>query len=225
MAAATHSYVTDSGDKSTDTNSGAISQAQYQHLLDMITKQTNLSSDFHHNDKSATVNAFMAGKFCLVSEHYSKTQLLIDSGATDHICSDLKLFTTFQSVSSTNDFIIIPDGRKVPVKHIGTVPITEDIVLHNVLHVPDFQFHLVSVQRLCKDLDCTVIFSHDTCVLQGTFQNKQQMLLGRVHGGLYKVNVDTVSTHSKTGCSAVRNDALLWHLRLGHLPYNKIKLV
>lgn len=80
----------------------------------------------------------------------SSISWILDSGATDHICPDLNKFMTIQAVNEPT-FITIPDGRKISVLHTGSIKLNDTLLLHNVLHVPDFQFQLISVHKLCKD--------------------------------------------------------------------------
>lgn len=149
--------------------SNVITVAQYQQLMDLLNKQSVSSSNAHNSQD----HALLAGKMCLLAETNSKSGWLIDSGATDHICCDLNLFSTYKHVSGPIEHIVVPDVRQIPILHIGTVQITTEMVLHNVLHIPDFHYNLISVQRLCKDLHCSVIINEQECVLQGPLQKKE----------------------------------------------------
>lgn len=57
-------------------------------------------------------------------------------------------------MTGTHNTIIILDGSHIPIQHIGFVILSPHITLQNVLHVLDFQFNLISIQKLCKDLHC-----------------------------------------------------------------------
>lgn len=72
----------------------------------------------------------------------------------------LKYFFDYKFLHASENFITIPDGSKVRVKHIGTVRLNDNILLHNVLHVPKFNFNLIYVYKLCKDMhsDFSVAF-------------------------------------------------------------------
>ena len=164
----------------------------------------------------------LAGKYCFLSEHCGKTGWLIDSGATDHICSNLSAFVHYTKVNPT-EYITIPDGKQIAAKHTGYVQLTADITLHNVLHVLDFHFNLISVQKLCQDLRCEVLFTVDKCVLQGLSQKNFQMPLGERQGGLYSIN--TIQAADKKLCFTAITDAKVWHLRLGHIPFSSLKLL
>ena len=54
---------------------------------------------------------------------------------------DLSKFTNYVHIEHLNTYITIPDGSRVLVKLKGNVKLNDEIELHNVLHVPDFQFN------------------------------------------------------------------------------------
>ena len=57
--------------------------------------------------------------------------------------------------------------------------------LSNVLHVPDFQFNLLLVSKLCEQVTGKVIFTSTNCILQDPML--QEVVLGRTNSGLYHV--------------------------------------
>lgn len=72
------------------------------------------------------------------------------NGASDHICTNLSWFLDYKALQKPTT-LTIPDGRQIPVAHIGSVPLNDHIVLHN----------LIFVLQLCKDLKCHISFTHD----------------------------------------------------------------
>ncbi|KAL8108292.1 hypothetical protein AgCh_024661 [Apium graveolens] len=155
---------------------------------------------------------------------------LLNSGATDHICPDITKFMDIKPVSEPT-FITIPNGSKISVLNRGTVPLNDHIILHNVLHAPDFQFKLISVHRLCKDLQCNLVFSDEDCYVQDLSQNIQQIALGRLNSGLYTADSlqssSCISSLSAafTSCSSAIDQAKLWHTRMGHLLFSQLKII
>lgn len=71
---------------------------------------------------------------------------IFDTGATDHMCADLSRFSHVRNVNHTK--VHLPDGQTVQVTHIGTVHVTKDLMLQNVLCVPTFHFNLISISQL-----------------------------------------------------------------------------
>lgn len=96
--------------------------------------------------------------------------------------------------------------------------------------MPDFQYNLLSVNKLCQDQQCTVSFTADKCYIQGHLM-KRPLVLGSVRSGLYSVesgqkqHITEESTTCLSASNASRNNAEVWHLRLGHMPFNKMKLI
>ncbi|KAL2901313.1 Retrovirus-related Pol polyprotein from transposon RE2 [Bienertia sinuspersici] len=142
----------------------------------------------------------------------SKSTWILDSGATHHFCCELGLFHDYHAYIGSNNTITIPDGRQILVHHSGTVYLNDHVCLKNVLHVPDFAFDLVSIHKLCQDMDCLVTFCAGQCVLQGSKLTTSPLPLGNVKAGLYHVeevkpSSSTVSAHVKPKCLASVNEA------------------
>ena len=95
--------------------------------------------------KAPSSSACSAGK-TLFNHHFSS--LILDSDATDHMCSDLKFFNKFARVYDKTHFITLPDGRKVQVKFSDSVVLTQKLSLYNVLFGPDFKYNLKFIQKL-----------------------------------------------------------------------------
>ena len=71
-------------------------------------------------------------------------QLIIDSGATDHIT----LSPTLLVNSSKNTIlppVAMPSGEQAPITSIGNLPLNSGVTLKNVLGVPSFKVGLMSV--------------------------------------------------------------------------------
>ena len=187
---------------------------QYSQLLKLLGKENiNL-------DGTIAKAANVAGKICLASFKHS---WIVDSGATDHMCSDFSLFTKCKAVTGSANYITIPNGKQVLVTQMGDIHICGNLILRDVLYVPDFKFNLVSIPKLCQDMHCTVSFTDNQCFLQNNSMNQQ--LLGELKGGLYYLaepehSADCMVAKSMTEES--QNKIKLWHLRLGHIPVSML---
>nr|XP_017225299.1 PREDICTED: uncharacterized protein LOC108201523 [Daucus carota subsp. sativus] len=113
-------------------DNSAFTPAQMQQLMQLLGKETDSSST-----ESQLKSAFVAGKMCLLSS--SGTSWIIDSGATDHMCNDLTVFSDYKQIQGSDNYIVIPNGKKALITHTGTIHLTKKIVLHDVLYVPDFK--------------------------------------------------------------------------------------
>jgi len=149
-----------------------------------------LSKQQEQGHNSVTGTGFMAGNsFCFLTS-FKNGNWVIDSGASDHITPDLSLFSSVQQLRVPG-FITMPNGEQSKIVHIGTVQLTPTLVLTNVLHVPDFQFNLLSVSKLCSQLAGQVTFTASKCILQGPMS--QVVVLGRASHGLYHTGARSIA--------------------------------
>lgn len=124
-------------------------------------------SSFPASADVGSSSAFLAGTgICLFSSALNH-QWILDSGATDHISPHLHFFFSYRPVSKPC-YITLPNGDKTLVKHIGTVHLTNDLQLHDVLHVPTFSFNLISVSKLTKSHNTNLTLTHSHGLIQGT---------------------------------------------------------
>ena len=143
---------------------------QYQQLLSLLNSHASTSDN--SNDAIATANFAISGNlcdsfhdsFCLSMQHsifannpaskttFDRQTWVLDTGATDHIVHSVNLFTKI--TKSVSSFVQLPNGERVLVTHIGTIQVTANLILENVLCVPAFTFNLISVSQLTKRLSC-----------------------------------------------------------------------
>ena len=104
----------------------------------------------------STPVANMAGK-----KQYDKLWV-IDSGATEHITCEDNLQEEGVYLGSS---VRIPNGDNIPVKGIGKIKLANGLLLNDVLKIPSFKCNLISVAKLTRDYNCTLIFFPDFCVI------------------------------------------------------------
>lgn len=113
---------------------------------------------------------------------------------------------------------------------MGNIFLPNGLELKDVLFFPSFHFNLISVNKLVKDLQCLLVFSDNNCFIQEPLK-KEHLLLGKAHNSLYYVQDDknprtkqslpaslSAQQQIKDGAHAAK----LWHIRIGHLPFNKL---
>ena len=88
---------------------------------------------------------------------------VIDTRATDHIVYSIHLLNDFTAV---NCVVALPNGETALVTHIGSICLSENLVLTNVLCVPSFSFNILSVSQLTKKIHCCLIFLSTFCFIQ-----------------------------------------------------------
>ena len=79
----------------------------------MLNNQTNQNNDTHANTSQLTGTYF----FSSLKMH----DWIVDSGASDHMCHLLSIFSSYKVISNKEHVITVPHGRKIGVKFIGTV--------------------------------------------------------------------------------------------------------
>lgn len=156
---------------------------------------------------------------------------IMDTGATDHMTSNLKLLTNVKAAEA-NLTVRLPTGDKDIVSHTGDVHLKNGLKLLRVLYVPLFTHNLVSIQKLSIDNGCHDVFNPTNCVLMDTKTNKA-IRGGKLTGGLYNLSTDVLyaresilkPTCPTTGKQSLSHQYVLWHNRLGHAPSSKLKYI
>ncbi|KAL2247796.1 UNVERIFIED_CONTAM: Retrovirus-related Pol polyprotein from transposon RE1 [Sesamum indicum] len=90
---------------------------------------------------------------------------IFDSGATNHVCAHFPSFVTYSARSHTH-FVHLPDGSKKTVVYIGTVRLSNELVLDSVHYILDFPVNLLSISQLCNGNRYSCSFNQFECVVQ-----------------------------------------------------------
>lgn len=98
-----------------------------------------------------------------LSAHNHSNPWIIDSGASEHMTNCSHLFNSYFP-SSGFEKVRIADGSYSSIAGKGNIKISEQITLQFVLHVPKFACNLLSVHKLSKDTNRSVLFRPSTCV-------------------------------------------------------------
>lgn len=136
-----------------------------------------------------------------------------------HSPSLFSIFTDFNHPM----FLSLADGSKVPALGKTSVSMNTNLILHNVLLVPSFPISLLSVKQLCSTRLCHVIFTPSCCIFQD-MRSKRVIGRGWLDGTLYYLWPAQQVISNASLCSS-SSTTLQWHLRLGHLNLNKLKLM
>ena len=155
------------------------------------------------------------------------TSWVIDSGASSHMTGFPSVLTSYRPKTSIPD-VRIADGRSCPVLGYGQSRATSSLPLQHVLYIPGFPANLLSISAITKALHCGVFFFPHHCVFQD-LDTGRRIGLGRENGrGIYELVVDSPSTglqalFALSASSSSLHDSLLWHCRLGHPSFAKLK--
>ena len=129
--------------------------------------------------------------------------------------------------------ITVADGSVITVAGQGDIVINKTLTLKNVLHVPKLFTNLLSIQRITKDSNCSVVFYHNRCLFQE--QNTRRMIgHAKEVNGLYYLEESSgeVSALNSSPLSFIsesiktnKNQIWLHHLRLGHPSFRVLKIM
>ena len=167
----------------------------YQFLSNLTTNGATKPSELEMNATnmegifSSLTDASISNAICLTCQLGSDIWIL-DSGASDHMSYDARFLHGLRSLD-TPITVSLPNGQKVQVSHCGTLKLKNWIELKNVLLVPQFQYNLLSVKQLARQLQCDVIFSEETCSLQG-LSLRRPVVVGKEAFGLYLLDRNLV---------------------------------
>jgi hypothetical protein len=148
-----------------------------------------------------------------------------DSGATDHIASELDKLTMKEKYNG-RDKIHAANGAGMNISHIGYAFVdspSKRLQLRNVLHIPHATKNLVSIHRLTLDNNVFVEF-HPWYFYVKDRETKRVLLKGRCTKGLYPL-VSSSSSKNKQVLSATKPLATRWHDRLGHPSFKVVQRV
>lgn len=147
-----------------------------------------------------------------------ETEWILDTGASRHITGRREYFVESSPIVGKMP-VFIPNGSTVNATLIGKVAVVDAFMLSNVLLVPTFDCNLISIAQLSADINCTITFCSDLCLIQDR-TSRRMLGVGEHKGGIYYLRY--VATNSAV-CRVVRDISEdLWHKRLGH-PSRRVK--
>lgn len=148
---------------------------------------------------------------------------IVDSGATNHMCCDKKLFSSLRNGNLGN--IVIANGDKLKATGIGNIKIVigennhlVELDLRDVLFVPDMKTNLLSVQKITAKGFC-VKFIKRNCYLSGHFGS---YLIANHNDGVYSL----VKHKCHIAASQMKAECIHeWHKRLAHRNLNDVRKI
>lgn len=87
---------------------------------------------------------------------------IIDSGSTDHM-NYLTKWPKF--LRKNNPSVTIPNGKLVTVDGIGDIQFIKRHQIKILLNMPYFNYNLLSISKVTRDLGCALTFLHDLCYI------------------------------------------------------------
>ncbi|KAG8635269.1 hypothetical protein MANES_16G017966v8 [Manihot esculenta] len=200
-----------------------FTQEQIQQLLALI--QPSDLAVSHTTNQVSTNNASVSiptgnsvSLSCFSKSHF----WLLDTGATDHICFSLSLFSSYKRIHPIH--VKLPNGEQLISHFSGTISLNDDLCLTNVLYIPSFTFNLISVTKLIAALKCCLVFGNNYCLIQAM---KPWRMIGtaKVEEGLYVLHQKNINQVSQAASSIGSHSFSVWHYRFGHPSTSRLKVL
>ncbi|XP_071694344.1 uncharacterized protein [Rutidosis leptorrhynchoides] len=174
------SKVTNDNQGSTSTSAVSLSNEQVMKLLSLLDEKTctkPASSNAAGNFMNYNVFFNTHQNKFLVSNKSSEVNnvnygWIVDSGASQHMTNSTLGFVSSVDVSELNLTVQHPNGTLAKVTKIGNLKITEDIILQDVLVIPDYCVSLLFVHCLVRDNNLFVGFDVHACHIQDLVTKK-----------------------------------------------------
>lgn len=177
---------------------------------------------FKKNKDHKKSNAFMVSSSL---KEYCQTQWLVDTGASEHMCCDRKLFTSF--TDAVQDSVIVGNGAAISVRGYGQmavevyngsewVPTTID----KVLFVPELKTNLFSV-NCASDKGYVMLTDNDSCKF---YKNNIVCAEAKRVGSSYYLELRYKNKVANVA-KKVKNTLQEWHERLAHQNFEHVRKV
>ncbi|KZV50131.1 hypothetical protein F511_17237 [Dorcoceras hygrometricum] len=137
------------------TQGDSLTQNQCKQLIEFLSSKIQTGQNLPMEHQPETKVSCFTGIRSATSHISTISQMdwVMDTGATHHIFCSISMFNSSRAIQSK---VTLPNAFTVPVMLIGSVAVTSDLTLKNVLYVPDFQFNLLSISSLTNNRKCSV---------------------------------------------------------------------
>jgi len=137
--------------------------------------------------------------------------VFLDSGCSRHMTGDKSNFLSLTAFDGGR--VAFRNDKYEKIISIGKIGKSLSHSIDNVYLVDGLQHNLLSVSQLC-DRGNHVEFFSDQCLITNV-NSGSVVLRGKRHNNVYKVCAFSLSQNNLTCLSALDDDVMLWHKRLG----------
>ncbi|XP_070011389.1 uncharacterized protein [Nicotiana sylvestris] len=134
--------------------------------------------------------------------------------------NDSSLLINAKSIDIKGGKVHLPTGSVTHVSHIGSVAFLKDLIVSNVMYIPEFKYNLLFVSKLTKEMRWIVMFFPDFFIFQELFNGKV-MGIGREEDRLYVFN----STPKKSVVLQSQSQGLVADILNGPRQINSVNTV
>jgi hypothetical protein len=146
---------------------------------------------------------------------------VLDSGCTQHIIVNGKMFTSIDNEGSGCDKITFGDNSKGKVKGLSKIAISNDLSISNILLVESLSYNLLSIAQLC-DVGLRCKFSPKDVFIT-SIKSDELIFKGFRYENLYLVDFSSNYASLSTCLFTKSSKGWLWHRRLAHVGINQLK--
>jgi hypothetical protein len=140
---------------------------------------------------------------------------IIDSGCTNHMTREKKMFTSYIKNKDSQDSIIFGDGNQGKVKGLGKIAISSEHSISNVFLVESLGYNSLFVSQLCN-MGYNCLFTNvDVFVFRRS--DGSLAFKGVLDGKLYLVDFAKEEAGLDACLIAKTSMGWLWHRRLAHV--------
>jgi hypothetical protein len=148
---------------------------------------------------------------------------VIDSGCTQHMTGNPRMFTSLDEDVDEQDKITFGDNSKGKVQGLGKMAISNDLSISNVLLVAPLSFNLLLVGQLC-DLGLQCLFTPTELVVS-KMDDVLVIFKGFRYSNLYLVYFFYEDANLMTCLFTKASLGWLWHRRLAHVGMSRLKKI
>ena len=150
---------------------------------------------------------------------------IVDSGCSNHMTGDKKKLSNLSAFKGDR-VVVTANNSKLPITHIGKTVINprfspSEVKLQDVYHVPGMKKNLLSVSQLTSSGNYVVFGPKDVKVYQSLKPVGTPIMEGRRLESIYVMSAESAYVDK----TRKNETADLWHARLGHVSYHKLKIM
>ncbi|KAL1449198.1 hypothetical protein WDU94_000417 [Cyamophila willieti] len=206
-----------------------FSQNEYEHAYEFKKHDNKHSYEDKNENKGKQSVLLDENKFAFLIHNselakscdLNTVRLVVDSGATDHIINDERVYSVCHELESPVYISTAKNGPILKAYKIGDIH-TEECVLKNVLYAPDLSVNLLSVQKLVQS-GAEVTFKKDGVYV---IKNQKPVFTSNLPYPIFYVDFRLKQPcHSANQAFAVKSSNIDWHRRLGHVSDSKLDIL
>ncbi|KAH7847776.1 hypothetical protein Vadar_030135 [Vaccinium darrowii] len=150
---------------------------------------------------------------------------IVDSRCSNHMTGDKKKLSNLSPYKGDR-VVVTANNSRLPITHIGKTVINprfslSEVKLQDVYHVPGMKKNLLSVSQLTSSGNYVVFGPKDVKVYQSLKPVGTPIMERRRLESIYVMSAESAYVDK----TRKNETADLWHARLGHVSYRKLKIM